>query len=276
MSKTFKHIRLSDEQIRSFQEDGFLIVRNLFSGEEIGGLVDTFMDMNKLGAIPGCFEAVPLEEAKASGDILKAYPRMMHPHKVNETAMNYMLDERVADVLEQLLGEAAIATQSMVYFKPPGAKGQALHQDNYYLKVEPDTCIAAWTALDTADEENGGLFVVPNSHVTSLQCPHEADPAQSFTREEVNIPEGLQPVPTDLGAGDVLFFNGNVIHGSYPNTSKERFRRAFICHYAPASTNKISSWYYPLYAMDGTVVERENNEASGPCGTEFAAVSGPH
>jgi ectoine hydroxylase-related dioxygenase (phytanoyl-CoA dioxygenase family) len=30
--------------------------------------------------------------------------------------------------------------------------------------------------------------------------------------------------------GDVLFFNGQVIHGSLPNRSSTRFRRALIAH----------------------------------------------
>ncbi|MEJ7654789.1 MAG: phytanoyl-CoA dioxygenase family protein [Chloroflexia bacterium] len=44
-------------------------------------------------------------------------------------------------------------------YSPAGARGQALHQDNFFLKVEPGTCIAAWAALDPADRENGGLEV---------------------------------------------------------------------------------------------------------------------
>ncbi|MDB5056375.1 MAG: phytanoyl-CoA dioxygenase [Bacilli bacterium] len=267
--------QLSEEEIQKFHSDGFLIIRQLFSEQEIAALLHNFMTMNGKGAIPDCFTAISLEAAKAAGDILKAYPRMMNPHKVNELALKYLLDERVSVILTALLQEEPIAMQSMVYFKPPGAKGQALHQDNYYLKVEPGTCIAAWTALDAADEENGGLFVVPNSHRGDIQCPHEADSAQSFTREEVDIPIGLTPTPTDLNAGDVLFFNGNVIHGSYPNQSKERFRRAFISHYAPISAQKVSEWYDPLYTMDGKIVERETNTSNGPCGNEFS-ISGPH
>jgi hypothetical protein len=32
----------------------------------------------------------------------------------------------------------------MIYFKAAGARGQALHQDQYYLRVNPGTCCAAW------------------------------------------------------------------------------------------------------------------------------------
>lgn len=266
---------ITENDVEFFHKDGYLIIRNIFSGEEIEALKNNFMAMHAKGTIPGCFQAVSIEEAERTGDILKAYPRMMHPHRVNEMAMSYMLDRRIILILERLLGEEVIAAQSMLYFKPPGAKGQALHQDNFYLRVEPGTCIAAWTALDDVDEQNGGLFIVPNSQKEAIQCPHAADSERSFTTEEVDVPEGLTPIPAILKAGDVLFFNGNVIHGSYPNQSTTRFRRAFICHYAGISAQKISQWYFPLYKADGSTVEREVNTSGGPCGTEYV-VSGPH
>ena len=48
-------------------------------------------------------------------------------------------------------------------FKPPGARGQAFHQDNYYLLVQPYTCVAAWLAVDRSWPENGGLQVCPGT-----------------------------------------------------------------------------------------------------------------
>lgn len=275
MNQAARTTELSVDEVTQFHRDGYVIVKGLFGESEVTALRDNFMTLHAQGSIPGCFSAVPLDSELAGRDILKAYPRMMHPHRVNAVAMDYMLDVRIMDILCQLLGEEPMAAQSMFYFKPPGAKGQALHQDNFYLKVEPGTCIAAWTAIDDADEENGGLFLVPNSQHADIQCPHEADATVSFTTDEVDVPDGLQTVRTLLRAGDVLFFNGNVIHGSYPNRSVDRFRRAFICHYAGVSAERLSHWYFPLYGTDGQIVEREVNEWGGPCGTNFEAT-GPH
>src|SRR5581483_1096451 len=110
-------------------------------------------------------------------------------------------------------------------FKPPGARGQDLHQDNFYLRVRPGTCMAAWTAIDDADAGNGGMVVVPSSGDLSVQCPEKSDPTIFFTNEHVPVPAGLKETSLTLRAGDVLFFNGSVIHGSYPNKSRDRFRR---------------------------------------------------
>lgn len=264
---------ITPEQLQQFDTDGYLIVRGLFSTQEVEELKQEFTTLHQNGPVEHLFSPVPADQA--GGDVLKQYPRFMHPHRVNALSHRYMLEPKVMDVLEDLFQEEALAAQSMFYYKPPGARGQALHQDNFYLLVEPGTCIAAWTSVDPSDEENGGLFVVPKSNQGEVQCPHEADASVSFTTHEVVVPEGLAPVPVRLDAGDVLFFNGNVIHGSYPNTSSDRFRRSFICHYTGISTTKISGYYTPLFTRDMQEFEVETNPSSGPCGVEFAASS-PH
>ena len=156
-----------------------------------------------------------------------------------------------------------LAAQSMFYFKPPGARGQALHQDNFYLRVEPGTCVAAWIACDVIDRENGGLEVVPGTHRMDLFCPEEADAEVSFAREYVPPPPGLAAVPVDMSPGDVLFFNGSLVHGSQPNRTADRFRRSFIGHYVGRSAERIGSYYRTL-TMSGDPVPLRGERGRGP------------
>ncbi len=259
-------------EVASYHRDGYVIARGLLSMREVleirretTRLHDDHLDL------PGCFHRSPVGEG---ADPLAAWPRMMHPHRQSAVLMDFLVHPRVGAALQALLGEAPIATQSMFYWKPPGARGQALHQDNFYLKVHPGTCIAAWAAIDPASQRNGALNVVPGSHAMDLFCPEEADPDVSFTREFVPVPAGLEAVPVDLDAGDVLFFGGNVIHGSEPNRTVGDFRRAFICHYVGESARELSRWYRPIYRFDGTEVEIGDATGGGPCGDVGAA--GPH
>src|SRR5579871_3181771 len=254
-----------------YDRDGYVIARGMFTQDEVEALCANFDALYALGSVPGCFEIAV--EAEQAGDPLRRYPRMMHPHRVNALAMQYMTHPRIAAALHILLEEEAVAAQSMFYWKPPGARGQALHQDNFYLKVHPGTCIAAWVALDPADRENGGLVVVPGSHTLDVACPEKADLSVSFSEHFVRPPAHLQEEPVDLAPGDCLFFGGSVIHGSYPNSSTDRFRRAFICHYLGESARELSHWYFPLHAMDGEIVTRAATNDGGPCGIEAKA---PH
>jgi hypothetical protein len=66
--------------------------------------------------------------------------------------------------------------------------------------------------------------------------------------------------------GDVLFFSGQVIHGSGPNRSSDRFRRSLIGHYIAGEAQKVAEFYHPALRMDGSVIELDNSQAGGACG----------
>ncbi|MDQ0207521.1 phytanoyl-CoA dioxygenase family protein [Alkalicoccobacillus murimartini] len=262
---TSKNIILTSEDIKQFETEGFVIVKGLFSEEDLVEIDQTFEEISNQ-IIPGYFTPDLNPE---NTDPLKRYPRVMHPHRFNETAKRFMLHKPVLNVLSELFNEEALAAQSMFYYKPPGARGQALHQDNFYLKVEPGNCIAAWTAMDQTDQENGGLLVVPKTSNYELVCPESSDSKESFTTHYVKPPKDRKPIPAIMDRGDVLFFNGNLIHGSYRNKTKNRFRRSFICHYANSSATSIGSPYRPLFRADGSEVDMDANPDGGPCGIEY-------
>jgi ectoine hydroxylase-related dioxygenase (phytanoyl-CoA dioxygenase family) len=270
--------QLAAAQLDQFHRDGFLAIRGLIAADEIATIRETFMTAAADGPVPGLSD---LPRGVTGGnDPLSRYPRMMHPHKhadkdVGRLAMRYMLDPRLRLILADLFGEEPFACQSMFYFKPPGARGQDLHQDNFYLRVKPGNCMAAWIAVDDADAGNGGMMCVPQTAMLDIACPEQSDPSLSFTTEHVEPPPGLEPEMMQLRAGDVLFFNGSVIHGSTPNTSIDRFRRSLIFHYVPQSTKEISHWYEAL-GFDGVAHDIAVNMDGGPCGTTQAVPSAPH
>jgi len=265
---------LTNEQMQQFEHDGYLVVRGLLSQSDIQTIRDTFMEQARNGPVEGLSEIKrhPGAPGYDPSDPLAFYPRMMHPHQhpelsVGPVAMRYMLDARLHPILRDLLKTEPVAVQSMFYFKPPGARGQDLHQDNFYLRVKPGTCMAAWMAIDDADEGNGGMVVVPGTKNLDIACPSESDKTKFFTDHHVEPPPGLKPLGVNLKAGDVLFFNGSLIHGSYPNTSKDRFRRSLICHYVPENSVEMSQWYFTRLRFDGgTVSTIAPATGGGPCG----------
>ena len=257
---------VSPAELDQYDRDGYHIARGMFDADEIAALRARFDAIAAAGEpIPGHWEPA----ATPNADPLKRYPRVMHPHRFDELSMRMLLEPRIGRVLRDLLGEEPIATQTMFYFKPPGARGQAFHQDNFYLQVKPGTCIAAWIAVDPAIPENGGLFVAPGTHRMEVQCPESAQESESFVNHLVPPPAGVTPVAAELAPGDVLFFNGSLIHGSQPNTHATLWRRSFICHYMPKSSKQIAEWYFPLHDFQGNVVEYAKADGGGPCGTEF-------
>jgi ectoine hydroxylase-related dioxygenase (phytanoyl-CoA dioxygenase family) len=251
------------EQDKAFyRANGYAVVRGLFSPDEVAFYREHFMALRAAGPKPGDMVA----ETARSEDPLKKFPRMIHMHRWDPASLAWVLDGRLGECLTAFLGAEPLAVQTMLYFKPAGARGQALHQDNFYLRAQPGTCMAAWLALDPCDEENGCMRVVPGSHEWPILCTAKADTAASFTDVTVPIPDGVAPVPVVMEAGDVLFFNGSLVHGSYPNTSAGRFRRSLIGHYIEGRAERVSEFDQPVLRMDGTAFEIEGVDEGGPCG----------
>lgn len=261
-----------------YDQHGYVVARGLFTPAEVARFRDHFTVLRESGAsYPGDDAGVDV----ASNDPLKRYPRMIQMHRWDDVGLEFLLDTRIGEWLNGLLGVAPLAVQTMLYFKPAGARGQALHQDNYYLRVQPGTCMAAWLALDRCDEANGCMQVVPGSHTWPTLCSVKADTTKSFTDTTVPLPEDIEASPVPMEPGDMLFFNGQIVHGSFPNTTQNRFRRALIGHYIHADAEKVASWYHPVFRMDGSEVVVGTSEKGTRCGvwveqdgTHVAEVSG--
>jgi phytanoyl-CoA hydroxylase len=253
---------IDDGAKHGFEEHGYFVARGLFDPGEATFWRDYFTRLREAGAYPGDVVGVDPD----SNDPLKRYPRMIHMHRWDQVALDWLLEPRVARALTTLLGgREPFAVQTMLYFKPPRARGQAVHQDQYYLRVKPGTCIAAWMALDPCDEENGCLEVLPDSQDWPVLCTIPADTTQSFTDITVPLPEDAELVPVIMEPGDVLFFNGSLVHGSKPNRS-ERFRRSLVGHYIEGDARECALWYHPALRLDGSTMELERGVGGGPCG----------
>lgn len=252
-----------------FERDGYALARGLLSAGEVRQVRERFEEIWREG-VPGYLE----HDEHGVKNSEERYPRIIHPHRFDALSRDLLLDRRLTAVAARLLRDEPLAAQTMYYWKPPGTKGQALHQDNLYLKANDAWgCLGAWIAIDDCDEKNGCLIVVPGSHKLDLQCPGEADSSDSFTGHFVGIPEGMRDVPMIMSAGDCLFFGGHTIHGSHANKSKERMRRSFICHYIGARSSESASFYNPLLTMNGEEVYNAASTMGSPCGTAF---EGPH
>jgi len=253
------------ERKTQFDELGYCVAADLFTETEIGDIENFFEEFKVSGE--GVFDAGTRDYKEI--DFTKNQLRSMHPHRFSARAMGWFLNPNVAAVLEELLGRPALGVQTMYYFKPPGGKGQGMHQDNFYLLSMPATCIAAWTAIDSADLDNGCLWVVPGSHRGPIHCPEEGG-ARWMNYGDSHItrfPREQKPVAVPVRRGETMFFSGNLIHGSGPNRTKDRFRRTFIGHYIDEASDQVARFYHPVLNMRGEVVSNiAIPEGGGPCG----------
>ena len=255
----------------NYDANGVILIRSLLSDEEITRVRHVFTKQVETDPSLNYDDGVPEEDA------LKQYPRFVHPHRHTEIeagrlAKDLLLDRRFYDIVEELIGPA-YAAQTMFFFKPPSARGQALHQDNWFVQAHPETCVAAWIAVDDTDDENGGLRIIPGTHTEKVICHGRfGDASESFVDWQVPTAPHMQVVKTEMKAGDVLFFHGSLVHGSMPNRSN-RFRRSLIFHYIPQESKEVAKFYLPLLTPDGRDVDMSISPIGGPCGN--GAIGAP-
>lgn len=225
---------ITEQERASWDRDGYVIRRGVFSLDEVQEMISHYMELNAQGEHPGDFAGVPTGDAN---DPLLKFPRLIQMHQYDEFSMGWASDSRIVNPASELMQQTAILNQTMLYYKPAGARGQSFHQDCLYIRIHP--LIGVWVALDAADEENGTMVMAPGSHHLGLLRGEEADIKWSFTGEQTAMPSGQPLVPAILQPGDAIFFDGFCIHGSYPNKSFDRFRRAFICHFQGANAEAL-------------------------------------
>jgi ectoine hydroxylase-related dioxygenase (phytanoyl-CoA dioxygenase family) len=267
-----KPMRLfSDAELNTIRErcedDGYVVVDGVYDEAELSAM-DLYFEEFKHSGATLYKDGKTHDQIDPGKDILRA----MHPHRISDQALDWAVHPRIAQVLDALMGKPPLLAQTMMYYKPPQSVGQSLHQDNFYLLAQPATCRAAWTPLDDCDEENGCLQVVPRSHQEEIVCPN----GRTRSEEDKELIKsgkmgaqhlaGRQIVPVPLTRGQTLFFNGQLIHGSYANVSKTRSRRTFIGHYVDSATTNLARFYFPLLNMNrGEVEDVKVHQGGGPC-----------
>ncbi len=260
--------RLTVDQYRAFRRDGFLIVRGLVSPAEVAELRQHTFDLmqgklpeqqghNMAGRDPNKDSGVTVQGLEAPPDHLSPdekaqfFLRIHMLHRKLELHERYLLHPGILDVLEILIGPDVLAMQSMLFLKPPGKPGQGWHQDSYYIPTHPNTLCGAWIAIDDCDEINGAMWFAKGSQQEPVYPPADGygfgdrTIADIHTVANVSDPNdavnGLASVADrydqilgSVQAGDVVFFDGHVLHRSKLNYSHDRSRRSFVGHYCNA------------------------------------------
>jgi phytanoyl-CoA hydroxylase len=252
-------------QVRSFVDDGFLVVPDLVA-EEVRVAVGAEVVRFARGEYP-LLNPLDIDPAASDEEATAGVLAIHFAHYVSPVARALITHPGVAGVVSQIAG-AHLAhwdgrvkcMQSMLFLKPAGLPGQAWHQDERFIPTRDRSLVGAWIALDDATVDNGCLWVVPGSHrmgylwpTRQHDNPEEFDPAD----EAYGFDEDAA-VPVEVKAGSVVFFNGYMLHRSFRNRS-DRTRRALVNHYCSAWT--LLPWPLPPREVYSTDIPTLDNRA---------------
>jgi ectoine hydroxylase-related dioxygenase (phytanoyl-CoA dioxygenase family) len=227
---------LTEEQIKQFNQDGFILLPGLFDEAELTVLRD---------ALPEVFsEEGPHRILEAGTGVVRGVHGVHETHHLFRTLVRL---PRLVGAARQLLKDEVYVHQFKINAKM-ALIGEVWewHQDFRFWRDEDGMpsarALTAAIFMDPVDEFNGPLMLVPGSHkdgvldATSLPGSEWND---SFTAKlkYTITPESLAAVVADRGivapkgaAGSVLLFHSNILHGSAQNMSPVHRRIVLVSY----------------------------------------------
>jgi phytanoyl-CoA hydroxylase len=235
---------ISDASIRHYVDEGFLVVPGLVDVKEV---LELCAEAERFARGEYPLSNPPDLPSDASAEDARRSILAVHfPHWVSPVSRAVINHAGIAAVVRKITGAhlphwdgSAKAMQTMLFLKPPGLQGQAWHQDERFIPTRDRSLMGAWIALDDADEENGCLRVLPRSHrpgVLHPTRPHSQTQEFDVSDEAYGF-DASGEIAVAVRAGDVVFFNGYLLHRSMRNRSDARYRRAFVTHYMSAASH---------------------------------------
>lgn len=246
---------LTDAQVESFLEDGYLHVRDFFDPSEI----------KELSRIARADEARLLSFPYTSRDSRGRPTQLFVWDRLRDDAYSaFARHERIVAPWRQLLGGDVTYFHHKMMLKQPGTEGMwEWHQDyGYYYTnyLRPDMG-GTMIAIDPAHRGNGCLQVLRGSHrYGRVDHARQGDQSEHETMADpdrvAHLLDACERVYCELQPGSVLFFHCNTLHHSDPNPTAEP-RWALITNYTRTDNPPIkarSGWGADFETFDSARV----------------------
>jgi ectoine hydroxylase len=267
---------ISIEQAAQFDRDGYLVLENLFSEEEVAFLQS---EARTLLGDPAALEEETVISEPGSREIRSIF----RIHAQSPVIGRLAADERLSGVARFLLGDEVYIHQSRLNYKP-GFQGKEFywHSDFETWHVEDGMprmrALSMSILLAENTPHNGPLMLIPGSHRSFLTCVGETPEdhyRMSLKRQEYGVPDedSLAELAHKHGIvaptgkpGSVVIFDCNIMHGSNGNITPFPRANAFLVY------NAVSN---RLAAPFGVEKPRPEFIAARGEPTPITPVSGP-
>lgn len=230
--------KITDAEIKFFDENGYVIVKQVLQGEE---LAHFRAESRRL--IDEVVAGGPADKMCNKGpEGIPYYLTYLHANP-NTFSLRLLAHPFIGDLLTRMVGPDFIPCYESLVFKLPG-NGSSVpwHRDGnpvsgneriFNIDLYPDRSTMA----------NSCVWVVPGSHLWEKERANEVI---ARGRKDFHLPEA---VPAEVAPGDVLLHHTKVVHGSTVNTSQELRRVVYFDNRSVSWNRKYRWWKEDLMAQ---------------------------
>lgn len=236
---------LTDEQLEQYQREGYVVVDDVLSPDEIERVKDRIQDY-----VTGKREETQFERMleptladgtakfRGDGEPVRKFEGLGMVRE-DQVFHDIAFHDGIVEVVEQLQGPNLKLLRSAAMLKPPQVGSEKkFHQDAAYYPIQPRDHVTVWVALDEATPANGCMQVVPGAHTDGLLGHKAQEYETDITITETDYePEDAIELPME--PGDVLFQHCLLPHFTAGNDTDD-WRRACIVAYMRARSRFTS------------------------------------
>jgi len=219
------HYELSDEAIKTYRRDGFVILRGVCTPSEVAAyraaIADAVRRMNN--------ETRPMEERDTYG---KAFLQIMNLWEFDEAVRQFTLSPRFAKIAADLMGVPSVRLyHDQALFKEAGGGPTPWHQDQFYWPLDCQTT-TMWMPMVEATTEMGTMkFATGTQRDGYIEAIGISDESEAFFDRYV-AEKGYEVKQSGtLAVGDVSFHNGWTLHaagGNRTQTTREAMTMIYL------------------------------------------------
>jgi ectoine hydroxylase-related dioxygenase (phytanoyl-CoA dioxygenase family) len=242
--------------VYSYHEQGFAVVRGVFTPEEVAELASAFDRIWAQGMRhPRSFRHgnvfFRVADDAAIGRILRY---MQWPAYIDPVLDRFRTDLRMLDIVAPLIGRDLKQIINQMHWKPTGAAMAEFgwHQDIRFRRPRGayrrpgDSYVQTGIAIDCHRLENGAMRLCPGSHRLGEVIGGEGRVMDRPLDDADLRRAGFDPASgqtLDLEPGDVALWHLYTLHGSGPNLSPGD-RRFYINGYVSAAMCDRGEWAF--------------------------------
>lgn len=242
---------LTKMQIAQFDQDGYLLLDDIFTSEEV-----IYMQAETKHTLQN---AVALRQETVISELASHDVRSIFAiHQQSQLMGRLAADQRLAEIASFLLDDQVYIHQSRLNYKPSFVgKEFYWHSDFETWHVEdgmPRMRALSMSVLLTENTpHNGSLMLLPGSHRRFLSCIGETPDNHykaSLKKQEYGVPDqaNLEKMVREFGIvspiakpGAILIFDCNMMHGSNSNITPMPRSNAFFVY--NAWSNQLAAPY---------------------------------